>query len=120
MTARPNALPLLECLRDAEHAWNCRIVKARRDADGALFFKLHWRSTAAPPGNKWGLRKICWNDSWEPEEHVADDLIRAYVSTKGTKKNGGVKKKKSAFPSPARPVVKKSKRRVVCDDDDEI
>jgi len=79
MNTRSSKMPkMLDCLKDTDRAWRCRIIKTRKDYDGKRFFKIHWKSTTIPAGNKWGVKKISWNDSWEPEEHVADDLIRSF------------------------------------------
>ena len=69
---------MLDCLMDTERPWRCRIIKTRKDYDGKRFFKIHWKSTTIPAGNKWGVKKISWNDSWEPEENVAADRIRSF------------------------------------------
>ena len=70
--------PLMDCLVDMEFEWRCRILKAKK-VDGERFFKLHWRSTPAPENNKWGVRKVCWRDSWEPKDNVPRKMRRRFL-----------------------------------------
>jgi hypothetical protein len=75
----PKTTAILECLRNVDHEWKCRIIDWRTEDDGVRYFKLHWKTTKAPKGNKWGVKKISWKDSWEPEEHVSGKLVRRFL-----------------------------------------
>ena len=68
---------LLDSLHDEKTEWRCKIVKFRMDYDGVKYYKVHWRSTLLPSGNKWGARKISWRDSWEPESNISAKAIRS-------------------------------------------
>jgi len=74
----PKSMKIMDSLLNNKTEWRCRIVKFRVDVDGKRFFKLHWRSTKAPVGNKWGVSKISWKDTWEPEEHVSAKCIQIF------------------------------------------